>query len=292
MGGSRGGPAAPEVDLHHPLILLDLLDRSLAEHAALVEHGHGARDVPNELHVVLDDQHRALLGDGPEQPRRLLGLLVRHQLGLLDHDHADLEPLLLAVAQAASPLAGLAGEPNALQGLVDLAPLLAVEPRAQRGQHALAAPGYRELEVLAHREVPEDRGGLELAPDAERGDLVLPPARQIGILAEDHASGGGSDLPRDDIEQGRLAGAIGADDHPQLAVVHVEVELAQRLEAVEIDGDVLKIDDGPVLGGSRGAHGRVTSGAAAPSAREATAFIRPPRTHASSRWQLPTTPSG
>src|SRR5262245_57685135 len=70
--------APAQVDLHHPLVTLDLIHRPLAEHAALVEHGDGAGDAPHELHVVLDDEHGALLGDTLAAAPRLLRLLVRH----------------------------------------------------------------------------------------------------------------------------------------------------------------------------------------------------------------------
>ena len=44
----------------------------------------------------------------------------------------------------------------------------------------------------------------------------------------------------DQIEHGGLAGAVRADDDAQLALVDVEVELVDRLEAVEGDADVLE----------------------------------------------------
>src|SRR5580765_7517249 len=81
----RGVPTAAEVDLDHPLVLLDLVHRTFAEHAALVQHGHRAGNAPHELHVVLDDEHGPVLGHRPKEPRRLLGLLVGHAgNGLVD----------------------------------------------------------------------------------------------------------------------------------------------------------------------------------------------------------------
>src|SRR5574341_1730655 len=43
---------APEVDLQDARIVLHLLDRPLAEHRALMEHGDLAGDLAHELHVV------------------------------------------------------------------------------------------------------------------------------------------------------------------------------------------------------------------------------------------------
>src|SRR6267143_204592 len=54
---------APDVDLEDTRIVLDLLDRPFAEHHPLVEHRHPARDLPDELHVVLDHEDRPIRGD-------------------------------------------------------------------------------------------------------------------------------------------------------------------------------------------------------------------------------------
>src|SRR5713101_6642554 len=109
--GSHIGVTAPaQIDLHHPVVLLHLLHGPLADDAALVEHGHLARDAAHELHVVLDHEHRPLRGHALEEAARLLRLLVGHarhglvdeeELGVLNHDHADLEPLLLPMRQPA-----------------------------------------------------------------------------------------------------------------------------------------------------------------------------------------------
>src|SRR5262249_61096177 len=67
-----------QVDFHHALVLMDLVHRPLAEHLALVQYSDLSSDVAHELHVMLDDQHRALLSHRLQQPARLLRLLARH----------------------------------------------------------------------------------------------------------------------------------------------------------------------------------------------------------------------
>src|SRR5205809_718266 len=64
-----------EVDLEHARIGLHLVDRSLAQHGALMKDRHLAGDLAHELHVVLDDQHRAVRGDRLEQLAGARGLL-------------------------------------------------------------------------------------------------------------------------------------------------------------------------------------------------------------------------
>src|SRR4029453_12652257 len=85
MRGFRRGVAAAEVDFAHPRILLDLVHRALAEHAALVENGDPSGQAAHELHVVLDDQHRSIARDGLQQLGGARGLLVGHSGHRLVH---------------------------------------------------------------------------------------------------------------------------------------------------------------------------------------------------------------
>ena len=166
-----------------------------------------------------------------------------------------------------------------------------------RGKDALRGPPQRQLDVVPDREVNEDGRRLELAADPELGNLVLAERQEVRAVAEDHAAALRLHAARDDIEQGRLAGAVGADDDAQLAAVHEEVQSAQRLEAVVVHRDVFHVDDarrpGRRLGRRRRRHdvGRPSETlgvAAAGSARRET--IR--RARAPSRPSAPTTPSG
>ena len=90
----------------------------------------------DELHVVLDHHQRVLAFERQEQLGRALGLLVGHashrlveqqQLGVLHQQHADLQPLLLAMAEQAGAALGLAAKMDGRQGLAD-----AVELRARQ----------------------------------------------------------------------------------------------------------------------------------------------------------------
>ena len=54
------------------------LHRSLGKHAAFVQHGHLARDLLDERHVVLDHDERVLAGERQEELGRALRLLVAH----------------------------------------------------------------------------------------------------------------------------------------------------------------------------------------------------------------------
>ena len=207
-----------------------------------MEHGDLVRDVLDELHVVLDHQHRAILDDRAEQFGGLEAFrdahagdrLVQHQqVGLLDQQHADLEPLLLAVAEKRAPFVQLVLEEDDLR---DLRHPLAHRGVALEGERAPygAAPGIGDLQILEDREVFVDRGRLELAADAREHDLALAHPGQF-LVAEDDRACGGLGLPADEVEHSGLARAVGADDHADLVLVDVEGEVVDGFEAVERD---------------------------------------------------------
>ena len=140
----------------------------------LVQHGDAPRDRSHEIHVVLDHDHRMLARERQQQLRGSLGLLRRHagdrlvheqQLRLLHQQHADLEPLFLAVRQRARHRRAAAARPI----ISSMSSIRSAAPRVRRGEQRrperLVAP-ERELEVLEHRQVLEDRGLLKLAADA------------------------------------------------------------------------------------------------------------------------------
>ena len=99
--GGQGRPPAPRVRL-------DLGHRALAEHPAGVQHCDDAREPAHEVHVVLDHDDRAVPADRLQQVAGLVALLVAHagdrlveqqQPRVLHQQHADLQPLLLAVRE-------------------------------------------------------------------------------------------------------------------------------------------------------------------------------------------------
>ena len=71
-----------------------------------MQHRHLHAELAHEMHVVFDHDDRMLAGDGLEQLRGVVGLGIGHagdrfvdqqQLRILRKQHADLEPLLLAM---------------------------------------------------------------------------------------------------------------------------------------------------------------------------------------------------
>ncbi len=113
-----------------------------------MQHRDLVGDVLDELHVVLDHQHRAVLDDAVEQFGGLGALadahagdgLVEHQqVRVLDQQHADLEPLLLAVAELVGIGVEAILQEDHLGDFLD--PLLhrGVALEGQRAEHGAAA---------------------------------------------------------------------------------------------------------------------------------------------------------
>ncbi len=134
-----------------------------------------------------------------------------------------------------------------LEHLVDAVELFAGQAFIQRVPDVLVGGGG-QFQVLEHRECFEDGRLLELAADAAAGDLVLGQFQQVHALAKPDAAGIRTRLAGDDVHHGGLAGAVGADDATQFAVIDVQVQVVQCLEAVKADADVLYIQDRAVGG--------------------------------------------
>ena len=237
----------PEIDFDDLRIVLDLFHRAFRQDLALVQHRDLVGDVLDEFHVVLDHQHRAVLDDAVEQFGGLGALadahagdrLVEHQqFRVLDQQHADLEPLLLAVAEQRRAHVEAVLQEDHLGDFVDPVAHDGVAREGQRAEHGAAAR-KGNLEVLEHREIVVDRRRLELAADAGLDDLVLLQLRQLLAAKLDRARGG-LGLAADQVEHRGLAGAVGADDDADLVLLDIEGEIVDRLEAVEGHGERLR----------------------------------------------------
>jgi len=197
---------------------------------------------------VLDDDDAVPAGKAEEQLAGLRGLLVGHascglvneqEAGVLGEEHADLQPLLLAVRERAGLGVLLRGEADGLQNLPDAITLGRADAGEEGGKDAALAL-EREEQVLEDGVIGINGGGLEFPPDAEPVNLVLALADEIdSILAELDGADVGLGAAGDEVEERGLACAIGADDGAQLSLVHEEVEVIDGLEAVKALVDAL-----------------------------------------------------
>src|ERR1700724_1870643 len=201
-----------------------------------------ARVVPNE-----DD--RAVFREVEDQLGGLLGFPVGHpgdrlveqqQSTVVDQQHADLEPLLLAVAEGASRLRALLGKTAAGQCRLDSVAAVRSQLRKERRPGATAL-GESELEILKDRQILENGWPLKLAPDPEIGDLSLVEATQIRRSTKENLARIRSGLPGDDVHHGRLPCPVRTNDRAQLPLLDHQREVVQGLEAVEADRHTVEV---------------------------------------------------
>ena len=138
---------------------------------------------------------------------------------LLRQQHADFQPLLLAVRQRRRPARSRCSvKPSGLEDLVD-ARLL--RRRCLPSNSVGARPAValqREQQIVHDRVHLEHRRLLKLAADAELGDLGLVELRQIvRTLPKQTSPVSGRVLPVIDVHHRGLAGAVRPDDRAHLA---------------------------------------------------------------------------
>ena len=102
--------------------------RAFAENRALMQDGDLAGDLADEGHVVFDDDDAVFAFEAQQQFAGFVGLLVGHagggfihqeQFGVLREQHADFQPLFLAVAQRAGFVSALPSSATVSRTSVD-----------------------------------------------------------------------------------------------------------------------------------------------------------------------------
>src|ERR1700730_8917959 len=118
-------------------------------------------------------------------------------------------------------------------------------PEGDRPQHAAARPVMRaEQDVLAHGQLGEHPDVLEGAGDTVMRDPVRRLAHQLAA-EQPHGSRRWSQNPGDQVEDGRLTSAVGANEAHDLASVNVEVDAVDGGQAAEAAGQPTDLEDGP-----------------------------------------------
>ena len=143
-----------------------------------------------------------------------------------------------------------------------------------------------------HGVVLEDRRLLELAPDAELGNLRLIELGQVVAALEIDVAFIGPRLTGDDVHHRRLAGAVGTDDRAHLPRRQDQRQAAQRLVAIERNADAIEIEQRSGQNGVlRFDHDCASLAGAPPDGSPATVsgmagFLRSVRVSASPRMPL------
>ena len=94
-----------------------------------------------------------------------------------------------------------------------------------------------QADVVQDAQVFKEADILKGPGDAGRGDAVGGPGADVLALKENPPLGDAKD-PGDEIEDGGLAGAVGADEAHQLPFLHLQGKIGDGLEAAEMVGEV------------------------------------------------------
>ena len=190
------------------------------------------------LAELLGPMRLAPLPDEPDAEHKAIADRLRES-GAGDFDH-----LAHAVGKTRDQLLAIGLEVEELDHLLDLAAVFLLGP-AHRGQEQNLLPELGGgVAVPAHQQVGQHRGVLEQlyvlkgAGDAEPGDLVRRDLGDVAALEEQLARGRVVE-PRDQVEDRRLAGAVGADDGEDLALLDAEAHAVDCLEAAELQRDAV-----------------------------------------------------
>src|SRR5215203_1044406 len=248
-----------EIGLLHHRRGDDLARLPVGHEGTVVQDHDAVGERAHHVHLVLDEEHRAVaalldLGDEVEDGRHLVDAhagrrLVEHEhLRLQRQEQRDLELALVAVREGLRGELAAVGEAHLLEdrlGLVD-----EVAPVAPQRQRRPPCPGPaldREPHVLERRELRKQVRQLERAAEplsrAQR-------RRQAGhVLAVDEdLAGGGAQLARDEVEVGRLAGPVGADDRRERPLMERARDRVDGDMPAEADGEPARLERGPRFG--------------------------------------------
>ena len=177
-----------------------LFDQKHGQLVALVERANGGEDL---LHEERRQAERRLVQKNEPRPA--------HQRA------ADRQHLLLATRQCAAALGAAVGEPREQR------------ENALEVGHEMSLVGHRraDLQVFEHGHARKNPAAFGRLRDAELGDLVR---RQRSDIAAGEADAAvvRARIAEYRHHQGRLAGAVGADQRDDLAFMHIEVDALER----------------------------------------------------------------
>ena len=211
------------------------------------EHRDVVRDLEDVAHVVGDEDHRqALIGQSPGQVEHLAGLGDAECGGrLVEHDELRIPQHRLGHRDRLALAAGHRRDRQA--DVLQRRDREVIEHLARPGLHLRLVEAEEtrvqlpaEVHVLDDVEVVGERQVLVDDLDAETGRLLgagdghrLPLPDQLALI--DRVD------PGDALDQGRLAGAVVADEGHDLAVGRAQVRATQGVDRAEALEDSLRL---------------------------------------------------
>jgi len=252
FGGHLGG--LTEVGPDDFGVGLHLGRGAVGDEPAKVQHGHPVGDPHHQAHVVLDQDNGDAQG-GPNfddqygHPPGLVGihagdgLVQQEKAGFGAQCPGNLDPLLVAVGQHPDRDVELVRQVEELGNLPrprPVSPVLAarlgqLQPTGEEA--GLGQVVSAEHQVLLDRLHCGQGDVLECPGHPQPGDLVRPQPGEL-LVTELHTAFGRPVNPGQDVETGRLPGAVGTDDGVNGPGGDGEAHPVQRLDAGEAHSDV------------------------------------------------------
>src|SRR5262249_49419896 len=175
------------------------------------------------------------------------GRFIEEQQPRLGGERASkLDDLAHAVGQARDQAVAVLREVEEVDHLLDRFARGKLSASRRAGEEQLLPERSRAMtvpadeEVLQHGRVLEELDVLERARDAERGDPVRRQIVYFSILEKNPSRGGRIDQA-DQVENRRLARAIGANDREYFAAFYVKRHAVDRHHAPEADAEVIHL---------------------------------------------------
>src|ERR1700716_959277 len=225
--------ALAQINRRNALVGNDLLDGALRENSAEMQHGNPPGNLPHKVHVVLNRQNRDAAGiqclddltGGKCFGWRHAGgrLIQQEQLWLQADRHADLEPLLLAMAEIAGQLRRNSRQIEKGQQPVGLG--------VERAAFEMVLK--RDFQVVACAQGLEDSRHLKLDAHAAPNPFARLQRGNVSASIED-ASAGRRMLAQDQAEQRALGGAVRPDQAMKLAVVERKIDVGRNVQATKM----------------------------------------------------------
>jgi hypothetical protein len=254
MGGRLSHHRAPQIGFDHAWMRLYFFRRAQGQHLAEVQRQHAVRDARDQAHVVLDHDHRdAEVGlDVLDPETHVLGFLgVEARGGFVEQQQArphrqragQFHHLAHAVGQADHQAVAVVLQVEELDDLLDLAAELQLGAAHRAGEQQVLHPAgmavamAADQQVLQHRGVLEELDVLEGAGDAVARHHMRRHARNH-LALEAHLARGRPVERGDQVEDRRLAGAIGSDQREHLVGPDLEGHVVHGQQAAEADREI------------------------------------------------------
>ncbi len=234
--------------------------RALGDLLPVIQHDDLVGEAHDHVHLVLDQADRHArphhLPDEIGEASRLLRIhpagrfVEEDDLRLGRQSQREGDALALLLRDVGGEAVRDRGKPDEVQHLFGLRPALAfVFLQTPRVRHHVPERGLRpqavaDDEVVDDRRLVEQARRLKGAADPELRHPVGPEARHVPALKHD-APGSRTVKAADQVEEGRLAGAVGTDDGVDLALLEGGGDLLDGRQPAEPLGERLDLKHWP-----------------------------------------------